>query len=505
MADISKIQIESGTYNVKDEIARNGLNYVPEYIRNVKHYGAIGDGVHDDTIAIQTAIEDNQYGTIYFPDGVYLITAPIKTYIDNDKQTNIKLEKNAIVKTNNLIECLFELGGLGGNNEGVVNRLRFFIGGVLDANNCNYGIKINSEAIGIIIQDCEIKGFNNYGIYAPNGQTVYSSDLSVINCYINGKGSHLENTGIYINRPDNKFENIRINACKKGFYLTQGGQFIHNVHCLGIGEGSWFNDTIFIDMQGGSDNIITDSYCDTMQTFIRNYSNNDYGMFTLTNSTYYSYISNVDCKLFIFNNSNTYGTHYIIKNNTFMLPTASNVHQGIIYNNFGQQTALKANQVIIEDNLFINSTQLSKGDLLLTTHKRYKPFWSRPDLNLPTDRWLKIGYVITNTYSWYDLSIDIDGYLFSSQFKVEKFGSTTYLTKYLGYKNHSDATINIGVKYEGNTNGVDVYGLYIKPISTLKQNVEVKSNNDNVPFMQMSTDLFDPTFEDITMDDESVL
>jgi len=41
---------------------------------NVKDFGAIGDGVADDFAAIQTAINSNSEGCIYFPKGIYRIT-----------------------------------------------------------------------------------------------------------------------------------------------------------------------------------------------------------------------------------------------------------------------------------------------------------------------------------------------------------------------------------------------------------------------------------------------
>jgi hypothetical protein len=52
--------------------------------KNVKDYGAIGNGLADDTAAIQRAVNRtsapfslNNRGTIYFPTGTYRITAPI--------------------------------------------------------------------------------------------------------------------------------------------------------------------------------------------------------------------------------------------------------------------------------------------------------------------------------------------------------------------------------------------------------------------------------------------
>ncbi|KAF9044173.1 exo-beta-1,3-glucanase [Panaeolus papilionaceus] len=61
--------------------------------RNVKDYGAVGDGVHDDTAAINQAIRDqNRCGdgtcksstvspaVVFFPKGTYLVSAPIIPY-----------------------------------------------------------------------------------------------------------------------------------------------------------------------------------------------------------------------------------------------------------------------------------------------------------------------------------------------------------------------------------------------------------------------------------------
>jgi Pectate lyase superfamily protein len=70
-------------------------------VANVKDYGATGDGVTDDTAAIQQALDANRY--VYLPRGTYLVsntltTQPKRIILQGESQTDsiIRLKDNAI-------------------------------------------------------------------------------------------------------------------------------------------------------------------------------------------------------------------------------------------------------------------------------------------------------------------------------------------------------------------------------------------------------------------------
>ena len=60
---------------------------------NVIGYGAVGDGVTDDTAAIQACIEDvpEEGGQVYFPSGVYVVSI---THGDSIDRIALKIRKN---------------------------------------------------------------------------------------------------------------------------------------------------------------------------------------------------------------------------------------------------------------------------------------------------------------------------------------------------------------------------------------------------------------------------
>lgn len=81
-----------------EDVLHNGVSPVGEWsvFRNVKEYGAKGDGITDDTAAIQRAISEGtasgdrisgtfgstgQPAVVYFPAGIYLVTSTIRSAV----------------------------------------------------------------------------------------------------------------------------------------------------------------------------------------------------------------------------------------------------------------------------------------------------------------------------------------------------------------------------------------------------------------------------------------
>jgi len=99
-ADLAPI-VQSGT------TSKTTLDAVRQYVTaSVKNYGAVGDGVADDTTAIQAAL--NSGGRIYFPAGTYIISSALT--VTSNYTSVVGEGLNAIIKTTNSTADIFTLG-----------------------------------------------------------------------------------------------------------------------------------------------------------------------------------------------------------------------------------------------------------------------------------------------------------------------------------------------------------------------------------------------------------
>lgn len=135
---------------------------------SVASYGAKGDGVSDDTIAIQSALDSMKNGgTIVFPTGVYKITAPLLVYSNQTLEMNGStiLQGGAIdnlMRNYNSRDDASGKPGLGGysaaQNVKILNGV--FDGGDYTADNTLLGFEHSEN---ILIEGCVFK--NGYGAW----------------------------------------------------------------------------------------------------------------------------------------------------------------------------------------------------------------------------------------------------------------------------------------------------------------------------------------------------
>lgn len=170
---------------------RNYLGDVlPVHFVSVKDYGAKGDGVSNDTTAIQAALNalKNTGGTIFFPVGTYKVNTAILFY---SNQT-LWFESGAVLlqgaAINNLLRTYCENTWTG--YTGVHDCLIYgavFDGGEYEENNTLVGI---SHSKNIIFEKCTFR--NAYGEW-HNLEINSSYNVKVINCDFEGARKTVQN------------------------------------------------------------------------------------------------------------------------------------------------------------------------------------------------------------------------------------------------------------------------------------------------------------------------
>ena len=114
----------SPDYNVT--VSMGGGSAMPSGYFNVKAYGAVGDGVTDDTAAIQAAVDAAAAaggGTVFFPRGTYIIASP---YIDVPSTSPLRfLGDNAWLDGDSTGDHAFVLNNGGGAGYPTFERIEF--------------------------------------------------------------------------------------------------------------------------------------------------------------------------------------------------------------------------------------------------------------------------------------------------------------------------------------------------------------------------------------------
>lgn len=213
------------------------------------------DGLTDVSAAIQKIIDDNPNRTIYFPDGVYLITTPILTPADPARSVALELSNYAVIKASpewSHDEAMIRLGGKhAANNISTPGSNYYLAGGVIDGSGVAAGISIDSGRE-TVIRDTSIKNVTT-GIHVKHGVNSGSSDCDIHDVNIVGN-NRPGSVGVLVEGYDNTFTNMRIGGVYVGVHLRSQANSLRNIHPLyyGASDASYDDSCGFLDEAGNN-------------------------------------------------------------------------------------------------------------------------------------------------------------------------------------------------------------------------------------------------------------
>ena len=244
---------------------------------NILSLGADKTGTNDNIALINFVNEKYKHNTIYFPSGKYLVSNTINIKGGNEYQICYDLEWDSEIFTSTSLDKLLSIG-IGGTSWSAYDPYAHTVikGGLWNGENCNKTIYISADTKGVELDNIVINnvGAGCYGIYVDKRTSSLtsndSSDVRGNNLYINGKGSEIDNVGLYIEGQDNKWNDLFIRKCKTCIKYHGGGDYFTTVHGLGSWTNSTpsvseFENTVFFYHLGG-DVTITNAYADTFGT-----------------------------------------------------------------------------------------------------------------------------------------------------------------------------------------------------------------------------------------------
>lgn len=173
--------------------------------------GVYADGVHDDTKALQTCIDEvKDGGTVYFPDGTYLLSGALIFY----SHQTLKFSDNAIMLRSDKSEPLTryllasysepEWGGYEGTHDVVIS------GGIFDGNE-NLDERttlVNTvHCSNITIENCRFVHCAHWHCIEING----TENTTIQNCVFDGPSYTYKNEGLFN-------EQIQLDMSRNGSY-----------------------------------------------------------------------------------------------------------------------------------------------------------------------------------------------------------------------------------------------------------------------------------------------
>ncbi|KAI0949266.1 hypothetical protein AcW1_008932 [Taiwanofungus camphoratus] len=271
-----------------------------QVFRNVKDFGAAGDGTTDDTDAINNAISSgNRCGdgcgsstvtpaVVFFPQGTYLVSSPIIAYyytqlIGDAKNPPTLLASSsfsgiAVIDADPYIEN-------GGGSQWYTNQDNFYrsvrnfvidltqMSASSSATGIHWQVSQSTSLMNILFEMSTASGNNHQGIYMENGSGGFMGDM-VFNggrygMYVGNQQFTVRNVTISnadIARGLQRYTpygigdgRVNINTCQVGFYLTTGSSPSQGAGAEAIIDVTVTNTPVFVQTSAASNGSLDGS------------------------------------------------------------------------------------------------------------------------------------------------------------------------------------------------------------------------------------------------------
>lgn len=209
----SRVEVRVTAQSVIDAVASYSADV------SVKSYGAVGDGVTDDTAAIQSAV--NSENNVFFPAGTYLVSSPI-TLLSN--RSLYGEGASSVILYTGTATSQGALYANSGSASTYVENLKIYdlkvLGQVASLGFSEFVHLIALHGVrNCLIDNCVIEGFRGDGIIFGSGdvagQERHNVDVTVSNCYIDGVNNDNRNGISVIDGNGVTIENNYFTRCTK--------------------------------------------------------------------------------------------------------------------------------------------------------------------------------------------------------------------------------------------------------------------------------------------------
>lgn len=232
-------------------------------IATPQQYGAIGDGIADDTAAVQAALNSNK-GIVVIKAGTY----NVKSMLNITNNVCVYMANNAIIKATADMDSVISIDNTNvpDGPTALSGYVHFSInGGQIDGNGkAKYGIKA-TQYHRSCVRGMSIFGFTTHGIHCKDNYAETGAYFTGENLTIIGNNS-ADSIGIYAPGNDEEWDKVSIINCKLGFQC--GANHIIS-DCTTWRTSKDYYDDSSAFLIGGDKCLISNFTCDSTNYFMK--------------------------------------------------------------------------------------------------------------------------------------------------------------------------------------------------------------------------------------------